>query len=46
MGLGIGYRLSPEAVFKTEYTWEEAKSVTGERRKNEDLFSAQAAVSF
>jgi hypothetical protein len=46
LSLGLGYRWSPNLVFKGEYTFERGKQVTGEHRNHEDLFALEAAFRF
>lgn len=44
--VGLGYRFSPRLLVKTEYSFEGGKQVGGTRRKEVDMFSAEAAFGF
>lgn len=46
LSLGLGYRWSDNLVLKLEYSFEEGRLVNGSARRQEDLFSAQAAWRF
>ncbi len=46
LSLGVGYRFSPNLVFKGEYSFERGKQTNGESRNHEDLFALQAAFKF
>jgi len=46
LSLGLGYRWSPNLIFKGEYTLERGKQVNGEHRDHEDLFALEAAFRF
>ena len=46
LSLGLGYRFSPNLVFKGEYSFERGREVSGEVRDHEDLFAVEAAFKF
>ena len=46
LSLGIGYRWSPQLVFKVEYSLESGRTVDHRKRDHENLFSATAAFGF
>jgi len=46
LSLGLGYRLSPNLIFKGEYSFERGKQVNGDHRDHEDLFALEAAFRF
>jgi len=46
LSLGLGYRFSPNLVFKGEYTFERGKEASGDVRNHEDLFAVEAAFKF
>jgi len=46
LSLGLGHHLSPNLILKGEYTFEEGRTVTGNKRFHEDLFALQAAFQF
>jgi hypothetical protein len=46
LSLGLGYRWSPNLVFKGEYSFERGKQVNGDHRDHEDLFALEAAFRF
>lgn len=46
LSLGLGYRFSDNLILKTEYSFEGGTKVTGARREDEDMFSAQVAFKF
>ena len=46
LSLGLGYRLSENVVFKTEYSIERGQTITGDDRSDTDMFSVVAAFKF
>lgn len=46
LSLGVGYRLSENLVLKTEYSFERGRTLGGDPRNHEDMFSAVAAFKF
>jgi hypothetical protein len=46
LSLGLGYRWSPNLIFKGEYSFERGKQVNGDHRDHEDLFALEAAFRF
>jgi len=46
LSLGLGYRWSPNLIFKGEYSFERGKQLGGDKRNHEDLFAIQAAFRF
>jgi hypothetical protein len=46
LSVGIGYRLSPNLVFKGEYSWNRGEELVGASRDQEDLVAAEVAVRF
>lgn len=46
LSLGLGYRWSPNLIFKGEYSFERGKQVNGDHREHEDLFALEAAFRF
>ncbi len=46
LSLGIGYRWSPQLVFKVEYSLESGRTLDGKPRTHENLFGATAAFGF
>lgn len=46
LSLGLGYRLSPNLIFKGEYSFERGKEANGDHRDHEDLFALEAAFRF
>ena len=46
LSLGVGYRWSPQLVFKVEYSLESGTTVDHRNRDHENLFSATAAFGF
>jgi hypothetical protein len=46
LSLGVGYRWSPQLVFKVEYSLESGTTVDHRKRDHENLFSATAAFGF
>ena len=46
LSLGLGYRLSENLVLKTEYSFERGRTMSGDSRDHEDMFSAVAAFKF
>ncbi len=43
---GIGYRFGPPLVWKLDYSWEDGRTTTGEKRDEENLFSTEIALKF
>jgi len=46
LSLGLGYRFSPNLIFKGEYSFERGNQVNGNTRDEEDLFAVEAAYRF
>ena len=46
LSLGLGYRFSPNLVFKGEYSFERGRQINGDSRDHEDLFAVEAAFKF
>ena len=46
LSLGVGYRFSENLVLKTEYSFERGRTLGGDSRNHEDMFSAVAAFKF
>lgn len=46
LSLGVGYRFSENLVLKTEYSFERGRTLSGDARAHEDMFSAVAAFKF
>jgi hypothetical protein len=46
LSLGVGYRFSENLVLKTEYSFEHGRTLSGDSRNHEDMFSAVAAFKF
>lgn len=46
LSLGVGYRFSENLVVKTEYSFERGRTLGGDSRNHEDMFSAVAAFKF
>jgi hypothetical protein len=46
LSLGLGYRMSENLVLKTEYSIERGKTLGGDSRNHEDMFSVVAAFKF
>jgi hypothetical protein len=46
LSLGLGYRFSPNLVFKGEYSFERGRETNGDSRDHEDLFAVEAAFKF
>jgi len=46
LSLGLGYRFSENLVLKTEYSIERGRTLGGDSRNHEDMFSAEAAFKF
>jgi hypothetical protein len=46
LSMGLGYRWSENLVFKAEYSFEQGKEITGQKRNNEDFFGFEAAFKF
>lgn len=44
--LGLGYRFSPDLIFKVEHTWEDARKENGDKRPDENQVAAEVAVRF
>src|SRR5215469_16574369 len=46
LSLGLGYRFSPNLIFKGEYSFEGGRQVNGDARNHEDLFAVEGAYRF
>jgi hypothetical protein len=46
LSVGLGYRVSPNLVFKGEYSWNRGEELGGAPRNHEDLVAAEVAVRF
>jgi len=46
LSLGLGYRFSKNLVLKAEYSFEQAKEVSGATRDDVNFFGAEAAFAF
>jgi hypothetical protein len=46
LSLGLGYRFSPNLVFKAEYSLERGRELDGEKRDHEDFAAFEAAFRF
>jgi hypothetical protein len=46
LSLGMGYRCSENLVLKAEYSFEQGKLVSGEKRDHEDFVGVEAAFKF
>ena len=46
LSMGLGYRFSPNLLFKAEYTFNEGKTTTGEKRTHENIVSGEVAFRF
>ena len=46
LSLGAGYRFNSALNLKLEYTFEDARRMTGAKRDDEDQFAAELAVKF
>ncbi len=46
LSLGLGYRFSPNLLFKAEYSFERGTEVSGATRDHEDFFGFEAAYRF
>lgn len=46
LSLGLGYRWSPNLLFKAEYTFERGTIINGDKRDREDFVAAEIAFRF
>ncbi len=46
LSLGLGYRLGPSLVLKMEYSWENGREMTGDRRDEENFFGTEIGLKF
>jgi hypothetical protein len=46
LGVGLGYRWSPNLLFKAEYTWNQGEELGGEDRTHENVIAGEVAFRF
>jgi hypothetical protein len=46
LSLGLGYRWSPNLLFKAEYTFEQGTKLSGTHRLDENFIGAEVAFKF